>query len=104
MPPPRDDDEWHEYDLAGRRIKALFLVPDPRFLVMEHRAVRHIAMIDAVTGVIILNKRRSREFFDSLVPNARWFATRNHGMPSRLARIPEWCAPFRQQLLNKPRP
>lgn len=100
--PPHVTDEWHEYDQLGQRVKAVFVVPNERFLIREHRDVRHVAMINAVTGILVLRKKRRRDFFAKLVPEARWYAARNRGLSGRLAHIPVWYETVRQQLLDKP--
>ena len=95
------DDEWHNHDRDRRRTKVLFQVAQPNFLLHEHPSIRHIAMLDELTGVIVLKDRRKREFFTTLLPNARFFLLHQHALPE-CAREADWCDAIRPRLLNKP--
>ena len=94
------DDEWHEHDRERRRAKVLFKLAKPNVILNEHSSIKHIAMLDEMSGVIVLKDRRKREFFTTLLPNARFFLLHQHALPD-CAPAADWCESIRPLLLNK---
>ena len=94
-------EEWHDYNRELRRSRVIFKVTQQAFAFRDNDVIKSIAMIDDLTGILILKARHRREFFRSILPDAKFFFRRQNNPPD-YAPVPDWLEPLRQHLLDKP--